>query len=104
MKEDLAEGGPVPGLTVPANQQEAKTNCKFTMLVKSVNKPLTNVVHLPSTHDSTVFGSFSASYPSSMCCLRPLPALSEEDLEAIRAALRYGKLEAVVPHAPDDGG
>lgn len=42
--------------------------------------------------------SFQLSIPRNC-----LPALSEEDLEAIRAALRNGKLEAVVSHAPDDG-
>ena len=30
------------------------------------------------------------------------PTLPQEDLEAIRAALRYRQLEAVVAHTPDD--
>lgn len=37
------------------------------------------------------------------CVSGTLPALSEEDLEAVGAALGYRQLEAVVPHTPDDG-
>lgn len=49
--------------------------------------------------------SFSAPLSSFWLSIswRHSPALSEEDLEAIRAALRYGQLKAVVSHTPDDG-
>lgn len=38
MKKDLTERGPTPGLTVPANPQEERQLCTFTMPVKSINK------------------------------------------------------------------
>lgn len=42
---------------------------------------------------------FSFQLPISRRCS---PALSEEDLEAIWTALRYGQLKAVVSHTPDN--
>lgn len=62
------------------------------------------VQHLASTCASVPVCICSTSGFLVQVFSRALPALSEEDLEAVRAALRYWQLEAVVPHTPDDGG
>lgn len=67
----------------------------------SENSEASTLKHLPSTW---VFCSRLHAFYLRLSRARvSLPALSEEDLEAVGAALRYRQLEAVVPHTPDDG-
>lgn len=104
MKQDLTERGPVPGLTVPANPRWERQLCTFTTAVKinEILKPQPP----PCAASTPLICSFSAPLSSFWLSIswRHSPALPEEDLEAIRAALRYGQLKAVVSHTPDDGG
>lgn len=97
--------------------QDGKTQlCTFTMHCKinKILKPQTyssqcnyfqplplllSSAHLSSPPRCAHFFFFLFQLP---ICRRCSPALSEEDLEAIWAALRYGQLKAVVSHTPDD--